>query len=675
MTRKRIALIIAAVAALAAAAAVTIWRSRPERPNVLLITLDTTRADRLGCYGRASAHTPALDGLAADGVRFTRAFCNVPLTLASHATIMTGLYPPEHGCRVNGLKAISAGAPLLAETLSARGYDTAAFVAAVVLDPRFGLNRGFDVYDGYRMPGAIDPRDELALIRYRRGNEVADAALAWLKGRSRKPFFCWVHFFDPHRPYYLDEPLDPPDPARAYELAIGFMDRQVARLLAHLREDGLLDKTIVIAVGDHGEGLGQHGEDEHGLLLYDEATRVPLIVRPPGGRAGGTVSDAAVSSVDIAPTLLDLLRVKASAPFSGRSFVPALRGENLPEVPVYIETRFPSTEYGWSPLAGMLRGNWKYIRAPREEIYDLQRDPGETNSLAAGASAELQGLRQALAEMERRMKPRAAAVVKLDAASRRALESLGYAAGGGSSPAESAKASLRDPKDAVWMRREFMDAEEDAREGRAAQAEARLAKLIAASPESMAFHYRLGELLFAQGRFDDARRAFADMAKQFPDNYAPHYDLGKTLIRLRAYGEAIAELELAARLDSQRVEVENNLGLALLYKGDATAAAEAFRRSIAIEPRQVDPHSNLGHVLLQQGRTEPAIAEFRSALEVEPNALGPRYNLGLALLQAGRHAEAVREFRRVVELKPDFAEARKKLEIALALERGAPPPN
>ena len=663
MTGKK-TILIAAVALLAAGAIVWVVRGRQSRPNVLLITLDTTRADRLGCYGRASAMTPTLDGLAKSGTRFTRAFCNVPLTLPSHSTILTGLYPPEHGSRLNGILAISKDAPTLAELLAARGYQTAAFVAAVVLDARFGLNRGFGTYDDYKVPGPIDPQDEMALIRYRRGDEVADATLAWLKARPRKPFFCWVHFYDAHRPYYLDEPLDPPDLNRAYEISIGYVDKQIARLVDYLREADLLDNTIIVAVADHGEGLAQHGEDEHGLLLYDEVMRVPLIVRLPGARGGGTASDATVACVDITPTLVDLLHIKAPAPLSGRSFERALHGEPLPELPVYFETQFPLSEYGWSPLYGVVNGEWKYIRAPREELYDLGSDPGETNNRAASAPPELKHLQSRLADAEGRMKRRAGSEVKLDAASRRALESLGYVGGGGSTT-NKAKEGLRDPKDVIWMRREFMDAEEDVREHRTARAEERLVKLVAESPESLAFHYKLGKLYFDQGRFEEARKGFEAMAKRFADSYAPHYDLGKTLIKLQRYDEAVAELALAAELDDRKVEVLNNLGLAHLYKRDMPAAMKAFQRSIAIDAKQVDPHSNLGHVLLQMGQMEQAEAEFRRALEVDPAAVGPRYNLGLALLQSARYKEAVQEFRRVIQIKPDFADAQNKLKLAL----------
>lgn len=659
--RNKTILVAVAVALLVGAA--IFWRVREaSRPNVLLITLDTTRADHLGCYGSPTARTPALDGFAQSGVRFTRAFCNVPLTLASHATIMTGLYPPEHGSRVNGIEAISKDAPTLAEVLAARGYRTGAFVAAVVLDARFGLDRGFSTYDDYEVPGGFDPQDEMALIRYRRGDEVADSALAWLREKSRKPFFCWVHFYDPHRPFILDEPIDPPDIKRAYGISISFMDKQIARILAHLQKAGLSDRTIVVVMADHGEALGQHGEDEHGLLLYNEVMHIPLMVRLPRGGAG-LVSDATVSTVDIAPTLFDLLHMKAPALVSGRSFARALNGERLPEAPVYFETKFPLTEYGWSPLYGVLRGDWKYIRAPREELYDLARDPGETNNMAAVQALETKNLRNVLVDMEGRMTARAAAEVTLDAAARRALESLGYAGGGGSTQAKE-KDGLRDPKEAIWMRREFMDALEDVREGRKTRAEERLTKLVAESPESLAFHYKLGQLFYNQGRFEEARQTFEIMAKRFSDDYAPHYNLGKTLIKLKRYDEAIAELDLATKLDDQKVEVINNLGLAYLHKGDMPAAMKTFQRSIAIDSKQVDPHSNLGHVLLQMGKTDEAMSEFRRALEIEPNAFGPRYNLGLALLQAARFGEAARELEQAVRLRPDFAPAREKLKLA-----------
>jgi tetratricopeptide (TPR) repeat protein len=382
------------------------------------------------------------------------------------------------------------------------------------------------------------------------------------------------------------------------------------------------------------------------------------------------VPDSVAATVDLVPTLADLLRLgRPHLPFGGRSLLAALSGARMSDVPVYLETEFPLSEYGWSPMAGVIDGDWKYVRAPRQELYHLTRDPGETSNLAEHEAAKSAELQTVLAQIEASMRRGTGSEVKMDPAARQALMSLGYVGGGGSSAHADNGAALRDPKDAVWMRTEFMDAGEDMRQGRLQQAEKRLLKLIEQSPESLAFHYKLGTLLFGQARFEEARAVFEGMSEQFPDNYAPFYNLGKTLMRLQHHDEAIAALERARNLDPDRVDIHNNLGLAHLYKGDTDSAIAAFRRSIALDDDQVDPHSNLGHVFLQLGRVEEAMAEFRRALEADATAVGPRYNLGLALLQAARYREAVAEFEQVVRANPGFADAVNKLNMARELER------
>ncbi|MFH1038013.1 MAG: sulfatase, partial [PVC group bacterium] len=303
-------------------------KSREPRPNLLLITMDTTRADRLGCYGYPGARTPALDDLAGSGITFHRFFSNVPLTLPSHATIMTGLYPPEHGCRVNGGCRLGDDIQTLAEVFSAHGYRTGAFVAAFVLDRKFGLDRGFDVYDDYDVPAADDIYDESAMYRYRRADRVADAVLKWLDEHSGEPFFCWVHFFDPHRPYYFS-PAPGEGLSGAYDREIAFMDSQIGRLTGFLRDRGLRGRTVIIALGDHGEGLGDHGEEEHGLLLYNPVMRVPLLISDPFPGGPGKNIDALLSTVDLFPTILDIFGWEIPEGISGRSFAPGLTGGRL----------------------------------------------------------------------------------------------------------------------------------------------------------------------------------------------------------------------------------------------------------------------------------------------------------------------------------------------------------
>ena len=656
--------IISAPVILIVAAVWWLWSGgeREDRLNLLLITLDTTRADHLGCYGYGNARTPAIDQLAQAGVRFNRFFCNVPLTLPSHATMMTGLYPPEHGCRVNGANRLGDDITTLAERFSSHGYRTGAFVAAFVLDSKFGLDRGFRTYDDYDVPTSNDIYDDNIMYRYRRADRVADAALEWLEEQSGEPFFCWVHFFDPHRPYYFS-----PAPGRglsdAYDQEISFMDFQIGRLTGYLRERGLDTKTVVIVVGDHGEGLGDHGEEEHGLLLYNPVMRVPLIISSPGRDGAGGEVETLFSTVDLFPTILDIFGGEIPEEISGRSFIGALEGLSSPNREVYLETEFPLTEYGWSPLAGLISGEWKYVAAPREELYHLSADPGETENLAGGEPEKVRQLREELGTISTRMAVREPSTVKLDDRARKTLASLGYL-GGGSAGKPGAK-PLRDPKDAIGLRHEFISAVEELHRGETAAAEATLRGLIEQSPESYTFRFKLARTLYEQGRFEEALGEFREMTKLNPDEYKVHYNLGKTLNKLERYDEAIRELRLAVQLDPEQTPGHNNLGIALLKTGRIEEAMKAFNRSIEIDDRQVDPHNNLGNAFLSLGRVADAADEFRRSVEIDPDFFEGRYNLGLCLMKLGKNREATREFKETLRIRPDFSPARQHLADAL----------
>ena len=669
MKRRALFLILALVAVgLAVAALFSLRRGGGGKgPNLLLITLDTTRADHLGCYGKADATTPNLDALARSGVKFTRAFCNVPLTLPSHATMMTGLYPPEHGLRVNGEKSLAPDVTTLAQVFSSRGYRTAAFVAAFVLDSRFGLDRGFHVYDDYDRPGADEIFDDSSMYRYRSGKKVADAAIAWIRRNRGRPFFCWVHFFDPHRPYYPHPKFDRLYPDSPYDSEVSFMDEQVGRLIRCLKENGLLDTTVVIAAGDHGEGLGEHGEVEHGLLLYNASMRVPLIVSSPGRVAPGSVADPLVSLVDLFPTILDIFGWTAPGPVSGRSVAAALRGGTIPPKAFYAETEFPLTEYGWSPLQAVVTGEWKYVRAPREELYDEKADPRELENLAAKRPEEAARMRGLLASLEEGMRKHEASEVELDEKSREVLASLGYLGGGGRRTAGTA--SLRDPKDAIGLRSLFVEASGEVERGNIGKAEADLRKLIEESPETRAFRAKLARMYYEHGMFGKAVAEFGEIAKLDPDDYGSHYNLGKALIKAGRYNEAVRALRKALEIDPGEPAGLKNLGIALFQGGRFGEALDAFRRSLAAEPNRSDTLNNLGNVLLALGRYGEAEKEFRRALELTPGFFEARYNLGLALYGRGRYDEAAEQFREALRLRPGFPPAREQLALCLARQR------
>ncbi|HEX2465656.1 MAG TPA: sulfatase, partial [Thermoanaerobaculia bacterium] len=369
--------------------------------NVLLVTLDTVRADRLGSYGYAGASTPALDGLAREGIRFSQAVATAPLTLPSHASILTGLFPPRHAVHQNGAAALPPTVPTLAEALHGHGYRTAAFVGSFVLDARFGLDRGFELYDD------DIPRDPTTAVpgleAERPGTQVVDRALSWLNADDQRPFFVWVHLYDAHAPYEPPEPYRSRFADRPYDGEIASVDAQVGRLLSYLDERGLAGDTIVAVAADHGEALGEHGELTHGLLLFEPTVRVPLLLRAPGRLPGGVVVGEPVGLADLAPTLAGLAGVHLGLPSSsvdGRDLSASLAaGDEPPRVDLYAETEYPRL-FGWSALAAIRRGHAKYVAAPTPRLFDLESDPGETSNTLQAGDHRPAALAEALASLQ-----------------------------------------------------------------------------------------------------------------------------------------------------------------------------------------------------------------------------------------------------------------------------------
>ena len=464
--RRRVPIVLAAVAVLVLAAVLAIYQfGRARAPsdsvfaidaqsgaaagfNVVLLTLDTLRADRVHCYGYQSGATPALDALAAGGVRVADAVSVVPVTLPAHSTIMTGDYPPRHGVRDNGTYRLTAQQVTLAERLKAEGYSTAAFVAAFVLDGRYGLDQGFDVYDDEIAPehGASGAEP---LNPQRPGNVVVDAAVQWLEAHqeagSDRPFFTWIHLFDPHTPYAPPEPFRTRYARNLYDGEVAFLDHQVGRFVDKLRELSLLDKTIIAVVGDHGEGLGDHDESTHSLLIYESTIRIPMIFNSPGIIRGGQVVDGRVAAIiDVVPTLLDLLGI-AAGEHDGESLLNRAADADRA---VYVETLAPKLNHGWSPLYALRRHHDKYIDAPTPEYYDLRSDPGELHNLWADRHAEPEVLAEhlaALMESHARFEHVGEVVEDLDRDTIEKLAALGYVRGQAVEEGD----TLLDPKDMV----------------------------------------------------------------------------------------------------------------------------------------------------------------------------------------------------------------------------------
>jgi len=638
-------------------------RRRPAHANVLLVTIDTVRADHVGAYGDPTAETPNLDRLARSGVRFDQAISAVPLTLPSHATILSGLLPPHHGLRNNGAGRFPASRETLATRLSAEGYRTGAFVGSYVLDHRFGLARGFDSYDD-EIPR--DPSAAGALEAERPGREVVDRALAWLAKEKGRPFFAWVHLYDAHAPY------DPPEPFRSrhrdhlYDGEVASVDAQVGRLLDWLAQNGEEKNTVVAVAADHGESLGEHGELTHGFFVYEPTLRVPLIVRGPGLSSGRIVATP-VGLVDLAPTLSGLAGKPLAIAGDGRDLsADLLRGVEPAAADLYSETEYPRI-FGWSGLSALRRKSLKYIEAPRPEIYDLARDPRETRSLAE-ASAPRADLAAAIAAFRRDTavpeKPG-----EIDRESAAKLASLGYISGSAPPPGRS---TLRDPKDLVGAFRRFEDAHWDLVGGRVEPARRELLDALRTDPDNPVFLDSLGLAYRRLGDFAAAIRTYRRAVELSPSDADTRYDLAVTLKEAGRIDEAFSAAQDALQKDASRPEALDILGIALLAKGKPGEALAQFDRAAAIDPRDARTENNRGNVLRELKRPAEAEAAYRRAILLAPRYADPWNGLGALEVEQRRFTDAVASFDRAIALAPEDHEARLNRGIALEMAGDLP---
>ncbi len=634
------------------------WRAGlpSQRPNVLLITLDTTRADRLACHGYAPALTPALDSLAAKGVLFERAITPAPLTLPSHASLMTGLYPSEHGLITNGRGRLEESIPTLAEMLQAGGYDTAAFVGSLVLDSKFGLDRGFAVYDDDM---TNSDATEHGLDRQRDGRRVVDSALGWLMQRRTKPFFCWVHLYDAHQPYQAHpEEFGDRFRDRQYDGEIAYVDRQIERLLKHLHEHGLSEKTMVVAVGDHGESLGEHDELEHSLTLYDSVLNVPWIWAGPGAAPAGRRVAQPVSLVGLRPTLLEMVGLRELGASKGRSLRGVVSGGEIAAGNCCSATDDPLLEHGWSPLRSLTTAAWKYIRSPEAELYDLTRDPHETQNLAAALPDQVRELDFQLTVLEGAMTRRQAEAVELSPKERRALASLGYL--GGQNLREQPTDSSQPLPDVKRMLPIYNKAEVAHRlvlEGNATDAEKRLRDLIRKEPDYLPARLFLAAALTQQSKFGESRELLEQALKDDPDNSEAHFQLGSVYLAQQQFAAAVAEFRRSLASKPNAVGVLFNMGQALMQLGDSQAAEDAFREVLELDPLYANAHLYLGALLAGQRRQAEAERHFREALECNPRSAEAHGNLAVLLSDQQRFVEAGEHFVRAVELAPQNAGA------------------
>ncbi len=637
-----------------------LWRRAPY--NVLLVTFDTTRADHIGCYGHPQALTPTIDALAQHGVLFEQAYVTVPLTLPSHASILTGLYPPENGMHINGRGQLSSQIPTLATTLQKHGYDTAAFIGAVVLNAKAGLDQGFQLYDD-DMAGGVHHGHESHLMRH--AGIVVDSALKWLQGRASKPFFAWVHLYDPHAPFeghaevFQDRFKDTP-----YDGDIAFADMHVGRLIQHLKDRGVYDNTLVIIVGDHGEGFNEHEELEHGFMLYNATLKVPFVVSNPSLCRAGYRVPTPVSLVDIFPTVLDCLHVPAPKRVSGVSLHQALLGQPIEPRVCFSETEACYAAYGWSPQASVTTDAWKYVKTVREELYDLKHDPGELKNLAASHADQLEKMRRLYQTTREKMVETAEHDVHYTPADLQKLRSLGYLSGknvpGEADPGQ----SLADIKDRIGFYNTEVQARKLMQEGKTEQALVDLRRVTSAVPDFMPAWLSLAAALQSLNRSDEAIDVYHQALKAKPDAADPHFDLAKLYTARGDKAKAIDEYTAALKSDPNYAMAHINLASLLSEKGDAEQARRHFEQGLEEAPDSTVGHFNFGLFLLQRREPERAITHLERALQLDPQLPQIHFQLGMAKVALEHFDEALPHFEATLQLNPRFPQAAAQLQRA-----------
>jgi arylsulfatase A-like enzyme/Tfp pilus assembly protein PilF len=653
---------VALVGAVVLAAVLVPGLRQPARPpNLLLVTLDTVRADRIGAYGYQAARTPALDRLSGAGVRFADATAPAPITGPSHAALLTGMYPGRLGVRDNVTTPLPDDAVTLAETLSARGYQTGGFVGAFLLDRPYGFAQGFQVFEsGFtRVESGSEANAE------RRGDAVTDDALRWIASLSaEQPFFAWVHLYDAHVRYEPPEPLATAFADRPYDGEIAFVDQQIDRLADALNARGALDGTYVIAIADHGEALGEHGEDEHGVFLYDEVMRIPWLMRGPG-LPQGLVVGRQVRAVDLFPTVLDLLQIEVPSTLDGHSVLPLIDGGGPGEdPPAYAETHYPRLHYGWSELRSLRADGWKVIDAPRPELYDLKTDPGEQRNvyetqraLADKMIAETQRIWRALGG------ERAVDARQPDPETLQRLRSLGYV--GVSAPPAASGTGGADPKDKVAERREFnrliSEAIDDLRARRPDAAAGKLRRLVELNARAYDLHLLLGRAYEQQGKWTEALGEYEMAALLNPYTAAPFLSAAEIDLARQNTASARRRVEEARRLEPQSYDVALVTGRVLEQETRLSDALAAYERAARLNPANVRPRTLIVGLATRMGDHDRAEAQLRELLAMNYQPSRTHFALGRIAELRGRPDEAVRQYREALRLEPGLAMAQEGL--------------
>jgi arylsulfatase A-like enzyme/tetratricopeptide (TPR) repeat protein len=630
-------------------------------PNILLVTIDTLRADRVGAYGAKSPATPVMDRLAREGVLFEQATVQVPLTRPSHVSILTGEYPFTHGIRDNFSQPLGREHRTLAELLKSKGYVTGGFVGAFILNSQSGLGRGFDEFDDTFDVGG--KRSVFFSEYQRRAGAVEEKAGPWIDrvATGRQPFFAWVHFYDPHSPYDPPPPYDARYGKHSYDGEVAYTDEILGKLLGHLDRLKVRDRTLVVVVSDHGEGLGDHSEDEHGFFVYDYAVRVPLIVRFPGVLPAGVRVKTQARSIDLVPTILELAGEASVTPqgLPGHSLVPAIkaRGQVADDSVSYAETLFPRLHFGWADVRSVRMGGWKYIELPKPELYDLTRDPAEHTNLFARESQRARSLRSRLLDViggSPESNVVGVATPKLDADTLQKLAALGYVTGTGGTGGTNA-----DPKDKIVEFQGYVRGVRDALDayfrGDLQAAVNGLRAVVATGRGGFDVSFYLGRALLRQGRFQESIEPLREAIRKVP-TYTPSYlDLAKAYVALKRYDDAEATLREGLSRDPSSFQFHSHLGYIARVRRDLPAARQHYEKARELKPDDYEVRMNLSSIYRDSGDPTRAMAEVDAALKLAPDSADAHNQRGMLLGGLGRFAEAAAAFERAATLEPTDA--------------------
>jgi len=625
-----------------------------------LITIDTVRADHIGAYGYQKAATPAIDRLAREGVRFTDATTQAPLTGPAHAAILTGQYPARFGVRDNASASIPAAIVTLAESFKARGYRTGGFIGAFILGPEYGFARGFDTFDA----SFAQFNTSMKLQAQRDGGEVTDRTLKWLSVENveNAPFFAWVHLYDAHAPY------EPPPPFQArfrvtpYDGEIAYVDSCIARLVAALEQSGRLERTVISVIADHGEGLGEHGEAEHGLFLYESVLHVPWIMRLPNHASAGAVVAPQVRTIDVAPTLA-ALAVVPMGKVDGESVVPLIRGGAPKEVPPsYAETFYPRWHFGWSELKSVRVGDFKYVDAPKPELYDMRNDRSEARNLVDSRGPLANGLSSEIAKLQAAFGPAASAEApQPDPETLARLRSLGYV--GIAAPAGSGRGA--DPKDMVTKLEAFRSGISSAIEalsrGQADRAISELKKLVAINERSYELHLFLGDAYAAKGQHETALGEYDAAALLNPHSTAPIVSQARVYLSQGDLARALGKIEQASRLEPGSGEVALVRGSIYEKQGHAARALTEYGAAVRANGSDTQARASIASLAMETGQVDLARPQFEALLELGYRPGRMHFGLAQVAERKGDKQKAIAEYRLALQAEPGLAQARAAL--------------